>query len=132
MVAVLDAWAVLALLQAESAGPRVRDVVSEGGAGISWVNLGEVYYQLVRGRGSEAADRALRGVLAAVRAEEPDSALVLDAARFKVHGGISYADCFAVATAKRHGAPLLTGDPEIVALAAEVEVIDLRLTPPPE
>ena len=127
MVAVLDAWAVLALLGAEPAGPRVRDAISRGGAGISWINLGEVHYQLARRQGQPEADRGLRRVLSAVRAEEPDAALVLEAARIRAGGGISYADCFALATADRHGAPLLTGDPEIVALGAGVEVVDLRL-----
>jgi len=126
VVAVLDAWAVLALLQAEPAGPRVRDAISNGDAGISWINLGEVHYQLARRQGHREADRGLRRLLSAVRAEEPDAALVLEAARIKAGGGISYADCFAVATAKRHEAPLLTGDPEIVALPGEVEVVDLR------
>jgi len=36
-------------------------------------------------------------------------------------GGISYADCFAVATAKRQDAPLLTGDLELLALALPAE-----------
>lgn len=126
MVAVLDAWAVLALLGAEPAGPRVRDAISRGGAGISWINLGEVHYQLARRHGQDKADRGLRRILSAVRAEEPDAALVLEAARIKAGGGISYPDCFALATANRHGAPLLTGNPEILALAGEVEVLDLR------
>ncbi|MFN8201894.1 MAG: PIN domain-containing protein [Solirubrobacteraceae bacterium] len=54
--------------------------------------------------------------------EEP----VLSASRLKARGGISYADCFAVATAQRHRLPLVTGDPEILALDGEVEVIDPR------
>ncbi|HEX4670032.1 MAG TPA: hypothetical protein VH275_08695 [Solirubrobacterales bacterium] len=39
---------------------------------------------------------------------------------------MSYADCFALATARRHGAPLWTGDPELLALASPDEVVDLR------
>jgi predicted nucleic acid-binding protein len=61
-----------------------------------------------------------------VRAEAPDSELVIAAARIKAGGGISYADCFAIATARRFEAPLLTGDPEIVRHARGVEVVDLR------
>jgi len=62
-----------------------------------------------------------------MRAEAADPDMVIAAARIKAGGGISYADCFAVATAQRHGAPLLTGAPEIVALVGEIEVVDLRL-----
>jgi predicted nucleic acid-binding protein len=50
----------------------------------------------------------------------------MDAARLKAGGGISYADCFAIATAQRYQAPLFTGDPEIIDWAGDVEVIDLR------
>lgn len=126
MVAVLDAWALLALLQAEPAGPRARDAVAGGGAVISWINLGEVHYIVARARGAAEADRGLRRILSSVRAEQPDSELVMAAARIKARGGISYADCFAIATARRHDAPLLTGDPEIVRQARDVEVVDLR------
>lgn len=114
------------MLQAEAAGPRVRDLIVQGDALISWVNLGEVHCELIRREGETGAQRGLAEILRSVRAEEPDGALVIEAARLKARGGISYADCFAVATAKRHRAPLLTGDPEIVALAGDVEVIDLR------
>ena len=95
---------------------------------ISWINLGEVHYSLARRCGAAAADRGLRRILSSVRAEEPDPELVMAAARIKAGGGISYADCFAIATARRHAAPLLTGDPEIVRRACDVEigVLDLR------
>lgn len=87
--------------------------------------MGEVYCELIKREGREEADRGISAILANVRAEEPDSALVMSAARLKANGGISYADCFAVATAQRHRAPLYTGDREIVAFGAEVEVVDL-------
>lgn len=38
--------------------------------------------------------------------------LTLIAARFKAMLPIAYADCFALALAQEHGAPVLTGDPE--------------------
>ena len=89
MVAVLDAWAILALLGGEPAGPRVAAAIAAGGAGVSWINLGEVYYKLVRRRDASAAGQGLQPILAEVRAEEPGRALVLDAARMKARGGIS-------------------------------------------
>jgi len=61
-----------------------------------------------------------------ITAELPDEQLVLAAARFKAGGGISYAEAFAAATAQRHRAPLLTGDPELLALRGQIEVVDLR------
>ncbi len=126
MVAVLDAWAVVAVLMGELAGPRVEATIAAGGAGASWINLGEAHYTLTRRQDASAADLGLRRILADLRAEEPDRALVMDAARIKAGGGLSYADCFVIATAQRYGAPLLTGDPEIIDWAGDVEVIDLR------
>lgn len=126
MVAVLDAWAVVAVLMGEPAGPRVEQTIGTGGAGASWINLGEAHYQLTRRRGAAAADMGLRRILSRVQGEEPDAALVMAAARIKAGGGISYADCFVIATAQRYQAPLLTGDPEIIEWGGDVEVIDLR------
>jgi predicted nucleic acid-binding protein len=45
---------------------------------------------------------------------------ILEAARLKARHSMSYADAFAVATARLARAPLLTGDPEILALPATV------------
>jgi ribonuclease VapC len=42
----------------------------------------------------------------------PDRELIWKAAEIKAEYAISYADCFAVATAIRHNATILTGDPE--------------------
>ncbi|MEK6229315.1 MAG: type II toxin-antitoxin system VapC family toxin [Actinomycetota bacterium] len=123
---VLDAWAILALLRGEPSGVRVQQAVATGRVLASWVNLGEVFYKQVRKVGEARAKEMLPQVLANIRGEEPDRNLVLAAATLKVAGGLSYADCFALATAGRHRAPLLTGDPEIIAHAGDVEVVDLR------
>jgi ribonuclease VapC len=49
--------------------------------------------------------------------------LVLEAARLKARFPISYADAFAVATARAEGGPVLTGDPEIVNLPRRVVAV---------
>jgi hypothetical protein len=46
--------------------------------------------------------------------------LVLEAARVKAVHPVSCADAFAVATARLEHAPIVTGDPEIVALPRSV------------
>jgi uncharacterized protein with PIN domain len=123
---VLDAWAIMALLRGEPAGPTVARRISRCEAVASWVNAGEAYYVIARDDGREVARSALRSLQSAVRLEEPDAGLVLAAADLKATGGLSYADCFAVATARLHQAPLLTGDPEILDNPSGIEVIDLR------
>jgi predicted nucleic acid-binding protein len=126
VTAVLDSWAAMAMLDGEPAAARVRAAV-EAGAVMSWINLGEVYYLTVRRRGEAHAQRAVEGLRARIRVDEPDGSLVLAAAKIKARGRMSYADAFCVATAQRHGLPVYTGDPEIVALDGEgLEVVDLR------
>jgi predicted nucleic acid-binding protein len=128
-VNVLDAWSVVALLRGEPAGPRVAEAVEAGDALVCSVNLGEAYYILARRGDPERVRQAITRLRARVRSENPDWPLVLSAAELKATRAISYADSFCVATARRHGAPLWTGDPEILALGDIVEVVDLRPTP---
>jgi PIN domain nuclease of toxin-antitoxin system len=126
---VFDSWALLAYLGGEPAADRVESAWLDEGAAISSVNLGEVLYIRMRQDGEESAvatvDQA-RGLLEVI---DPDWALVSSAASIKAHGGLSYADAFCIATAIRAEAPLWTGDPEIIGVAAQrsCEVVDLRM-----
>jgi len=128
---VLDAWAVIAAARAEPAATRVRTEIQKGDAGISWINLGEVSYTLSREFGLSHAEQVVDAARRELNCEEPDAELVLAAARIKAAERLSYADAFAVATAERQNAPLLSGDPEIVALARQgLRVVDLRADDP--
>jgi predicted nucleic acid-binding protein len=90
------------------------------------MNLGEVFYILAR-EGSEAqAAAAVERVRGSVTAHDVDADLVLAAARVKARHAVSYADAFAVALAERLRRPLVTGDPEILALDRDLDVIDPR------
>ncbi len=125
---VLDAWAIVSWFNNEPAADRVAAEVGRAGRAIaSWVNLGEVAYVRGRAIGVAEAQADVRRFATTISAELPDEQLVLAAARVKAAGGISYADAFAAATAQRHRAPLLTGDPELLALRAQIEVVDLRV-----
>jgi predicted nucleic acid-binding protein len=94
---------------------------------MSWINLGEVAYVLERTAGPEVAEAALREVRARAAVELPDEALVRAAARVKARNRMAYPDAFACATAAKHGAVLLTGDPGILgAKDAGARVEDLR------
>jgi ribonuclease VapC len=48
---------------------------------------------------------------------------VLDAARLKSEHAISYADCFAAATAIKEGASIVTGDPEFKKVENKAPII---------
>jgi PIN domain nuclease of toxin-antitoxin system len=123
---VLDAWAVLALLRDEPGALEIERSVANGGAVISWINLGEVFYIVARSTSEAAAAAAVERVRGSVRTADVDEGLVLDAARLKARHTLSYADAFAVALAERLRLPLITGDPEILRLDRDLEVIDPR------
>jgi predicted nucleic acid-binding protein len=52
-----------------------------------------------------------------IQALLPDRRLILGTARLKSHYPISYADAFAVQTAREQNAILVTGDPELWQLS---------------
>jgi predicted nucleic acid-binding protein len=125
---VLDSWALLAYLKDEPPAERIEKEWLSQGAAISSVNLGETLYIRIRERGETAATADIETIRRRCEVVNPDWALVFSAARIKANGGLSYADSFCIATAECLGAPLLTGDPEIIALSdhARCEVVDLR------
>lgn len=127
MRAVLDAWAIAALLNGELAAQEVRTVIGRDECWISSVNLGEAFYISMRKRGEERTTQLIEDLRQIVKVDHPDWPTVRAAAAIKARGGLSYPDAFCVATARRHEAPLYTGDPEIVALAGDdLDVVDLR------
>lgn len=125
--AVLDAWAALALLRGEGeAAALVRRYVRRAQTGnlrlfLSLINLGEVYYRISQLAGDERATEAL-DLLRELPIDfvQVKESVVLEAARLKAAHRLSYADAFAVATGRLEQAPVLTGDPEILALPRSV------------
>ena len=123
---MLDAWALVAFMRNEAAAERVENAIMGRDAVASSVNLGEALYTETRRRGDAAALKAVDWLSRRVTVDVPDWPLTMEAARLKAHSRISYADAFAVATAQKRRLPIWTGDPEILALAGEVTVVDLR------
>jgi predicted nucleic acid-binding protein len=130
---VLDAWAMLALLQGEEpAASRVKALLAAAGLGeaelcMSIINLGQVAYRIGKSQGEEAAwetlDQIRRLSLTVIPAGEE---AVWAAVRFKIQFAISYADAFAAATAGELKAILVTGDPELLALATGIPIEKLE------
>ncbi|HXV04985.1 MAG TPA: type II toxin-antitoxin system VapC family toxin [Solirubrobacterales bacterium] len=123
---VLDSWALLAYLRDEPAAPRVEEAWLGEGAAICSLNLGEALYIQTRERGARDAKSGIESARARLTVVDPDWPLIAAAAGIKARGGLSFADAFCLATAMRLDAPLWTGDPEILALDTEVELVDLR------
>jgi predicted nucleic acid-binding protein len=127
----LDSWAVLAWLEGEE---PAATVVQEAFAGerpwMSWLNLGEVAYQLERRHGSDEAALVVGRMRAALALDDVTPQRVLAAAHMKAAHPIAFADCFAAATAAARDATLLTGDPELLDRDVGCRVRDLRPVPP--
>jgi predicted nucleic acid-binding protein len=125
---VLDSWAVLAYLKDEPAAARIETEWLSQPPAISSINLGETLYMRIRERGEKAAAVDIAMIRRNSVIVDPDWELVSAAAQIKAAGGLSYADAFCAATAARLGAPLWTGDPEIIDCAEQLpcRVVDLR------
>lgn len=130
---VLDAWALLAYLQREEpAAPRVRTVLREAESHraelfASLINVGEVFYTIGKRKGEQAAEETLeqlRRLPMMILPPEPQT--VIHAARLKIRHAISYADAFAIATAQKRNATLMTGDPEILKLKRVISLARLQ------
>jgi predicted nucleic acid-binding protein len=130
---VLDAWAILALLQGkEPAASRVRQLLEEAQEDdaellLSAINLGEVAYRIGRVKGEAEA----RGTVDQLRALPltvlpATNEAVFAAAGFKMRYAISYADAFAAAAADEWDAVLVTGDPELEQLQGRIRIEKLE------
>lgn len=125
---VLDSWAVLAYLQAETAGQKIANLIAdtlEQGVPllISVVNVGEVWYIFAREISEAEADKAVESLRhLGIEFVDVDWKLARQAAAYKANRKMSYADCFAAALAKEHKAELVTGDKEFKQVESEVQI----------
>lgn len=122
---VFDSYAFIALFRNESGGEFVNELLSKIANGeaegyMSSVNLGEVYYMMVRKNNLRDADAAIRDILhLPVEIYEPDVTFCLQSAALKSKFKISYADAFAAALTISKKATLITGDKEFDTLIGQ-------------
>lgn len=125
---LFDSHAVLKWVQQEEGFEKVRSLLTACRAQslkgyMNKVNLGEVYYLIIRRAGLPEAKIFLENFQRLpVEMVPPDSELIWNAAEIKAEHPISYADCFAAATAIRYRASILTGDPEFKKLGDLITV----------
>lgn len=125
---LFDSHAVLRWVQREKGYQKVRSLLSacrdQSLKGyMNRINLGEVYYLVIRRTGLPEARIFLENFQRLpIELVPPDSELIWRAAEIKARHSISYADCFAAATAMRFQTSILTGDPEFKKLGDLVSV----------
>ncbi len=115
---VLDAHALLKFYQDETGANKVEKLLISSRSGhldvyVSEINLGEVYYMMIRRLGLSMARVQIEQFSELpIQIISPSTDIIMYAAETKAEYAISYADCFAVATALKVKASVVTGDPE--------------------
>ncbi len=113
MTLVLDANALIALLNDEPGALLVRDLLRAESCHIHAINLCEVYYDFLRVDGPAGAEQMLADVvqLQVTVHEDMDSEFWQQVGRYKADlRRISLADCFCLTLANRLGAEVVTSD----------------------
>jgi ribonuclease VapC len=125
---LFDAHAILKWTQKERGYQKVKSLLvacrEQSALGyMNQINVGEVYYKTIRAVGLEEAKNFLENFFRLpLSIINPDSELIWKASEIKAEYSISYADCFAAATALRYEASILTGDPEFKKIESFVAV----------
>ena len=126
---LLDSSALLAYLNQEKGFEIIKNALAKAQKSgfllmMNEINIGESYYILFRKRGKQKADYFLENILPAlpITAVPNDFQQVIDAARLKAEYSLSFADCFAVVTAQREEAKIMTGDPEFKKIEHLVKI----------
>ncbi len=126
---IFDSHALLKFFQKEKGYEKVVHLLEEirkTGATkyINAINLGEIIYSTKK----EFGDQKKLEVLANIERLNftilpiPNN-LIFQAAEYKAQYAISYADCFALASAVEHKATLVTGDPEFKKVEHLVDIV---------
>lgn len=125
---LFDAHAILKWTQGEVGYQKVKSLIvscrDKSITGyMNQINLGEVYYKTIRAVGIDKAKIFLENFSQLpIDIILPDEDLIWHASEIKAEYPISYADCFAAATALRYKAVILTGDPEFKKIEKLVSI----------
>ena len=126
---LFDSYAIMKFYQDEDGAENVEEFLSSAQQGelrayMSEINLGEVYYMTIRRLGlASAKDNLEHFFELPVQIISPSSDIILTASEIKAEYAISYADCFAVATALSVKASIVTGDPEFKKIEHLTEIV---------
>ena len=126
---VFDSYALLKVFQKEEGHQKIvgllREAKTSGGRALmNVVNYGEIIYIIKRAFGDQKKIECLAAIeRLGVEILSIPNELVFKAAEYKAEFSISYADCFALASALENKATLVTGDPEFKKVEHLVKVI---------
>lgn len=125
---LLDSFAILRWTQKEPGWKKIKNLLELAENGeeellMSQINLCEIYYKTIRVIGLEQAKKFLETFyLLPITVVHPSDELIWRSGEIKARYSISFADCFAVATAVDHNAMIVTGDSEFKLVEQLVEI----------
>lgn len=131
---VIDSYALLVYYQNEEGAERVEELLGDETQDhwMSVVNLGEVYYKLLRTTPQlSASDFWNEVVLLPINFAGVDRTMALAAGRIKARYPMAYAGCYAAALAQQLGAHVLTGDREFEHVERE-GIVQVEWLPRPK
>ena len=126
---IFDSHALLKFFQKEKGYENVTRLLEEirktrGAKYINAINLGEIIYSTKREFGDQKKLEVLANIERLNFAILPvPNNLIFQAAEYKAQYALSYADCFALASAVEHKATLVTGDPEFKKIEHLVDIV---------
>ncbi len=129
---VLDSYAIIAYQFGEEGKDKLEEILLTARSGnynlyLNLINLGEVYYIILRNKNEIIANRAIAMVKRwPLEIITPDERITLIAAKIKGKYPLSYADAFAVATAIDKNASVITGDNEIRRVGNIVKILWIK------
>lgn len=126
---LIDSFALLAYLKNESSGTNVKSLLNEAERRgqdllMNEINGGEVYYIIAKERSIKLAEYFLHDILGAlpIKLLPNTFSQIIDAAKIKSSYPVSYTDAFAISTALREKATIVTGDPEFKCVEKIVKI----------
>jgi uncharacterized protein len=125
---VFDSYALIAYSRGETGAEKVAEIIDDAlnekaELFLGVINWGEVYYITLRNFDIKRAE-LFRNTIARypITIVEANKELTLQAALYKAHNKMSYADAFAAALTKLKKAQLITGDKEFKTLGNEIKI----------
>ncbi len=125
---IFDSCAIISYLDGEPNAHNIAELFQDINdhnhtAFLCMVNLGEIYYHFLRTGGNDTGEIAIKTIQTLpITILNIDYSLTLEAARIKAKNKMSYADCFAAASAKLNKAQLVTGDKEFKQIEKNIKI----------
>ncbi len=127
---VLDANAIVRYIRGTEGTDKVRSIFQQSERGVasisvSVINVGEVYYILMRYLGEPVAARTISALRHVVSFMPVDLEEAIAAAKIKEQFKMGYADSSAAALALRMNASLVSADPVFEKLGKSIKLVKL-------